>query len=340
MKKNCAIVVLLICALLSGCGVSDTAKADKTKVGLILNFCGSTDKGRNQSADGGLHAAYRDFGNNIETKMFETAANNENEEYLLRLLAANDYKLVFLFDNELGGRLPQIAAVYPNTRFVRLDSIYQSAIGNLQEVDFDEQSAGLAAGVLAGLTSKTGKIGFVDYSAENNQSRYEQAFLRGIKETNRTCELVAITKEELAALQKPEPAKTKPAIDQKSNAAKKVDVIFVNGMYADQLALINSYLTQPVKIITCGANPLADLTKAQSRLVLAAVFKNTGAVLYNIVKQNLNGKFQTGVVHYGLDNGMDVQINDDSGGLTAEQKVLYEKIRKNLINNQQGAVNK
>ena len=197
MKKKCALVLILICLLLAGCGMTNSGTTDKPKIGLILNFGGANDSARNQSADSGLHEVARDFGNAVETKMFETAADGSNEEYLIRLLAANDYKMVFLFDNELGDRLAEIAAVYPNTRFVRLDSSYKSAVGNLQEAAYDTQVAGLAAGMLAGLASKTGAIGFIDYTAQSGESVYEQNFVEGIRKVSRNGELKMLTKEKL-----------------------------------------------------------------------------------------------------------------------------------------------
>ncbi|MEI6286833.1 MAG: BMP family ABC transporter substrate-binding protein [Bacillota bacterium] len=339
MKKNYALVIILICSLLSGCGMVNSGKTEKAKIGLILNFGGPNDSARNQSADGGLHEVARDFGSAVETKMFETAADGSNEEYLIRLLAANDYKIVFLFDNDLGDRLAQIAAVYPNTRFVRLDSSYKSALGNLQEADYDIQAAGSAAGMLAGMASKTGAIGFIDFSAKSNESVFEQSFFQGIRKVSRTGELVALTKDKLAALQKSASVKTiNPVTQPPVNG--KIDIIFANGMYAEQLDLINSCKSLPLKIITCGANPLEKLTAEQQRLVIATFYKNTGATLYSVVKQQLAGKFQSGVVRYGLASGMDVLLNDKADGLTDVQKTLYKKLLKDIETNQLGEANK
>ena len=325
MKKLLVLVLLISWLFLSGCGFSDTSPADKLKVGLILNFGGPSDNGRNQSADAGLHEVYRDFGNSVETKMFETAADGSNEEYLVRLLAANDYKMVFLFDNDLTEQLPQIAATYPNTRFVRLDSTTTSAIGNLQEATFAIHTAGVAAGALAGFASRTGKIGFIDYNAAAGDSNYEQSFLQGMKLANKNSQLIITTREKLAA----------PVINPKAEN-KDFDIIFVNGTWPDQLVIINNCLNSSIKVITCGANPLNRLTSAEEQLLLASVYKDTGRVLYDIVKQQLNGKFTGGVIQYGLTNGMVVGLNEKSNGITAEQKAKYAATLKVLVNNIQG----
>lgn len=330
--RKILLFLILCCVFLAGCGLSEPSKTEEIKIGLVLNFGGPNDNARNQSAHQGLHRVAADFGSKVVTKMVETAADGNNEEYLVRLLAAEGYRLVFIFDSNLGERLPRIAAIYPNTRFVRLDSSYQSATGNLQEAAFAEQDAALVAGALAGIVSKFANVGYVDYSAGRLPSHYERSFLRGLRMVNKADSLANVDDKLLAGFQQ----KQLLSSTNETGGAKPVadtGVIFVNGMFDDQLKLINVCKNTPVKIITCGAQPLGRLTNDQSAVVLATVYKNTGTVLYDVVKLVLNGEFQGGVVQYGLNRCMVVELNDKAGVLTEQQKKMFDKLREDIAEN-------
>ncbi|MGC8717451.1 MAG: BMP family lipoprotein, partial [bacterium] len=132
--------------------------ATNIKVGVVYDVGGRGDKSFNDAAYKGLQDAIKKLG--VEGKDVEPGAGGANREELLRLLAEQGYDLVigvgFLFTDAL----TKVAKEFPNTKFAIVDGVVEG-LPNVRSLTFTEHEGSFLVGAIAGLMTKTNKVGFV-----------------------------------------------------------------------------------------------------------------------------------------------------------------------------------
>ncbi|WP_227764903.1 BMP family protein [Zhaonella formicivorans] len=165
-KWTIALVLVLALAVLAGCGGQ---KADNSgteqpqgdsketlKVGILLPG-NINDKGWNASAYEGLMQAKEKFG--VEVTYQENVTQSDMEE-VFRNYATNGYNLIIGHGYQFSDAAQKVAEEFPDAKFAILNG-YVSNGKNLASYSFTNWQPGYVAGTLAGLLTKTNKIGAI-----------------------------------------------------------------------------------------------------------------------------------------------------------------------------------
>lgn len=188
MKRIVALMatVAMTASLLVGCGNSsstakesgDTAKKEIV-IGLSTDEGGLNDKSFNQSANEGVKKAEAEGG--IKYTAIE-AQKKEEYETNLQSLVDNNSDLVFAIGYQLADAVKNVSTNNPDKKFCIIDSVVES--DNVQSVTFKEQEGSFLMGVIAGLTTKTNKVGFIGGKDMESIQKFEIGFAAGVKAVN------------------------------------------------------------------------------------------------------------------------------------------------------------
>jgi len=144
----------------SGAGATTAPSSDngvkKIQVGIVFDVGGKNDKGFNQSAYEGLQRATRDLGiveHDVESRSEKDISTN------LEAMAEQGYDLIFAVGFSQSDALKDVATKFPNIKFAIVDGTVD--LPNVRSLHFAEEQGSFLAGYLAGLMTKTNKVGFV-----------------------------------------------------------------------------------------------------------------------------------------------------------------------------------
>lgn len=195
MKKWANLTLVMVVALtliLSGCGKkneettnngnagteTEAPKSD-LKVGLVTDSGGVNDKSFNQSAWEGLEKVKTEAG--IETKYLESKSDPDYEPNLNSFVKGG-YNLTWGIGFLMGDALKKVATENPDQKLAIIDNVVEAP--NVASVTFAENEGSYLVGVVAGLMTKTNKIGFVGGMEIPVIKRFEVGFLAGVKASN------------------------------------------------------------------------------------------------------------------------------------------------------------
>ncbi|MEW5814678.1 MAG: BMP family ABC transporter substrate-binding protein [Spirochaetota bacterium] len=151
-------------------------KEPQFKIGIVFDIGGKGDKSFNDSAYNGLVLLAKNFsgyikddpdkvnfGDKIELKYLEPKAGGQDREQLLRVLAEDGYNLIFgvgfMFTDSIG----KVAKDFPNVHFALIDGFIPDLTesSNITCLSFAEHEGSFLVGAVAGLLTKTNKVGFI-----------------------------------------------------------------------------------------------------------------------------------------------------------------------------------
>ena len=137
---------------------ADCAKAEVLCVGLVTDLGKVDDKSFNQSAWDGAKAAAEAAGG--ISKFVETV---DTKDYAANIKQFTDksYDVIVTVGFLMAEATVEAAKANPNTKFIGVDQFQAETVDNLTGLIFPEDQAGYAAGYLAGLMTKTNKLGQV-----------------------------------------------------------------------------------------------------------------------------------------------------------------------------------
>lgn len=160
-------------------------KAKDFKVGLVFDSGGRGDKSFNDSAYRGLERAQKELGVQIKTV---DSRNASDYELNMASLAQNGYNLVFAIGFNQAAALSKVAPKYPDVHFAIVDEEVKGP--NIRSLKFKEEEGSFLAGYLAGLMTKTNKIGFVGGEQLPVIKRFEVGYIAGAKTANPSIEVL------------------------------------------------------------------------------------------------------------------------------------------------------
>lgn len=188
MKKNKITAVLLSIiigsTLLVGCGGSDTSdesnmEATGISIGLATDEAGANDKSFNQSANTGLEKAKKEFG--FQYTVIESQ-KKEDYEPNLQALVDNGCQLSFATGYQLADAITVVAKNNPDMNFCLVDTVAEG--DNIKSIVFKEEEGSFLVGVIAGLTTKTNKVGFIGGKDQETIVKFESGFAAGVAAVN------------------------------------------------------------------------------------------------------------------------------------------------------------
>jgi len=138
--------------------LAQLAKLKKpVKIGLVMATGGLGDKSFNDISYAGVVQAKEELG--IEFSYVEPKAIAEYEGFQRDFAKTGEYALIITIGYDQADALTKVADEYPNQRFVIIDMVVNKP--NVASLLFKANEGSFLVGVISGMTTKTGKVGFV-----------------------------------------------------------------------------------------------------------------------------------------------------------------------------------
>ena len=163
MKRSYTLIIaVVVIAVVIVAGVayillSGTVAPTAKKIGLITGTGGLGDKSFNDIAYAGALRAKDDFG--IELDYSQPTAIAEYEGIQIDYAKTGEYALIICVGFDQADALTNTAEAYPDQKFALVDSVVDKP--NVASLLFKANEGSFLAGVIAGMMTETGKIGFV-----------------------------------------------------------------------------------------------------------------------------------------------------------------------------------
>ena len=316
-----ALISLVILGL-TGC----TKKTDTTaipvgalKVGLVLDKGGKDDKSFNTAAFRGSTRAINEL--KISLKDME-APNDSAFEPALRTLGERGTDLVIAVGFAQVDAVKKVAPQFPKTSFAIVDGIVEGE--NVASLLFAEHEGSYLVGYLAGLATKTGKLGFIGGMDVPLIRRFETAYVAGAKAANPKAEVytnyVGINS---AAWANPSRGK-ELALSQYGRGA---DIIF-HAAGASGIGVFDA--AEEKKLYAIGVDSNQNYLKPGR--VLTSMIKSVDEAVFQVIKEKSDGKFKAGTRYFGLkDRGVDYAVDQHNEKLISEYKPRLDALRADII---------
>ena len=180
MKKILALVLALAMVFtLAACGekknttTDDDNQGEETttiKVGMVTDVGGVNDQSFNQSAWEGLQelAAENDA---IEVQYLESSTDADYSANINTFLD-EDYDLIICVGYMLADATREAAEANPDQKFAIIDDASNADLPNVACLMFAQEQASYLVGVVAGMTTKTNTVGYVQGMVSDNMNRF------------------------------------------------------------------------------------------------------------------------------------------------------------------------
>ncbi len=355
MKLKLLVILLLLSALVfvgPACNRSLYSADDKSKihVGIVFDIGGKDDRSFNAAAWAGGKGAETgmlpDGKTSCGKAKFDIVlrdvepGNPVSIEPAMRAFAERGYDLIIGVGFAQGPIMQSVANDYPNLQFAIIDGVIFEADGktpkaNVASLVFKEHEGSYLVGLIAGMTSKTGTLGFIGGMDIGLIHRFEGGFEQGAKAANPKIQViqnyVGVTD---AAWNNPGKGK-EIALAQINKGA---DVIFTaagnSGLGAfdavEQSGKENGRATHFVIGVDSNQNGV------KPGFVLTSMVKRVDNAVYDIIKDVVDRKFKGGFHEFGLDtDGVGYVMDSNNQNLvSAEALRAAEEAKKKIIGKQ------
>ena len=235
----------------------------------------------------------------------------------------------FIFTDDL----TQLAKEYPNTRFAGVDySVATDKDGkiippppNLAALKFREEEGSFLVGALAGLVSKSKKVGFVGGMNFPLIHKFEMGYKAGVKAVCPDCEVIAqyagVTPEAFR-----NPGKGKElALSQYQQG---VNVIF-HASGSTGLGVFEA--ARQTGKLAIGVD--ADQYNEAPGYVLTSMVKGVDNATFDVIKRVKEGRFKGGIYQYGLaENGVGYVYDANNEKLIPpDVRARLEQLKQEII---------
>jgi basic membrane protein A len=189
-----AVALAALVALPAGCARKaeqpGSAATGKAVVGLVFDVGGRGDKSFNDQAYAGLERAQKELGITFHT--LETGEGADREA-AMRQLAAGDAGLIFGVGFLFTDDIRKLAVEFPDKKFACIDYTVNpgdTLPPNLVALKFKEEEGSFLVGALAGLLTKTGKVGFVGGMQIPLIKKFEAGCVAGVHAVNPRAQVI------------------------------------------------------------------------------------------------------------------------------------------------------
>ena len=314
MTRNRLTALRALAGTLAAAGIACTAlAAEPFKVGFVyLTPIGEA--GWTYAHDQGRLALEKALGNQVKTTYIENVPDGVEAEKALRQLSQDGNKVIIATTFGYMNPLIKVAKQYPKT-------VYLHATGfrtddNIGTFDVRTYEGAYLAGVAAGMTTKTGKLGVVGSIITPEVIRNINAFTLGARSThpNATVRVIWVNAWY-------NPPKERQAAE--SLIGQGADVLMQN---TDSPAVVQ--VAQERKVRAFGWD--SDMSRYGPDAHVAAAQINWGVYYAQAVREAMAGKWHSEPVWWGLKEGM---ID-----LTAFNKNLPESVRRKVQERKQAII--
>lgn len=313
-KKYLALVAIILVfgMLLSACGTSggnsgsSSSNKKKFTVGMVTDTGGVNDKSFNQSAWEGLQRFAKN--NNLkvgsDVKYLQSTSAADYAPNLNQLIHQN-YSLVYGIGYLMANDVKNAAQQNPNAKLAIVDSVItgknNKPLKNVANITFKEQQGSFLVGVVAGLTTKTNKVGFVGGVQGSLIKKFESGFKAGVKTVNPNAQIFVQYAGSFSDASKGQAI----ANTMYSNGA---DIIYHaagatgNGVFTEA----KNRKKNGQKVWVIGVDRDQYDQGMPENVTLTSMVKRVDNAVVQVSKDTMNGKFPGGqVLEFGLkDNGV------------------------------------
>lgn len=318
--------LLLGAFFLSGCTKStaptptiSSQPGASVQVGLVLDKGGKDDKSFNSGAMRGAEEAVKAFG--VQLKDVESS-DDAAFEPALRTFAERGYQLVIAVGFAQLDAVKKVAPQFPKTHFALIDAEFTAP--NVASLLFAEHEGSYLVGYLAGLLSKTAKVGFVGGMDIPLIRRFETAYTAGAKAANPK------TKVEVNYVGVNSSAWANPVRGKElalSQYARQVDVIF-HAAGASGLGVFDAAEEKKAFVIGVDSNQNA----LKPGRVVTSMLKRVDQAVLAIIKEEVENKFQGGRRSFGLkDQGVDFAVDEHNQKIIEPYLAQLNELKQKII---------
>jgi basic membrane protein A and related proteins len=295
-KQGCTMKKTLL-SLFALAAMSATALAADVKPALVYGTGGKFDKSFNEAAYGGEQAT--------------------------RNFASKGFNPIVAVSFAWTSAVEKVAAEFPDTQFVIVDSVVDKP--NVRSVVYKEEEGSYLVGLLAGMASTTGKVGFVGGMDIPLIRKFECGYEQGARAAKADIEVLQNMIGTTGAAWNDPVRGGELAKNQLDQGA---DVIYAaagaSGLGVLQTAADN-------KKFSIGVD--SNQNHLQPGSVLTSMVKRVDLAVYNAYSDSKNDKFTPGLQALGVkEDGVGYAVDDNNAKLiTEEMKAAVEKAKADII---------
>lgn len=319
------LVLLLTILLVLGC----TRKREETeaalRVGLVFDVGGRGDKSFNDSAYRGLELAKKELG--IYYEYIEPGEGSDRESGL-RMLASQKFDLIFGIGFMFSDDIAHIAREFPEKKFACIDYTVkpgEEIPPNLAALKFREEEGSYLVGALAGLLTKTNKLGFVGGMDIPLIHKFESGYKAGVRRVNPKATILVgyagVTGEAFK-----NPAKGKEIA--LSQYGQGVDIVY-HASGSTGLGVFEA--AREKDALAIGVD--SDQYYEAPGYILTSMIKRVDSSVYNTIKDTIAGQFKGGVHTFGLaEDGVGYVYDENNKDLISDEvRKKVEELKRKII---------
>ncbi len=310
----------LIGATFFAAALSSTAMAADIKPALVYGTGGRFDKSFNEAAYTGAEKFKAETG--IEYRDFEPTGDTQGEQ-AIRNFASKGFNPVVGVSFAWTSAIEKVAAEFPDTQFVIVDAVVDKP--NVRSVVYKEEEGSFLVGTVAGLFSKTGKVGFVGGMDIPLIRKFECGYEQGARAANPKADVLQNWIGTTGAAWS-DPVRggelAKGQIDQ------GVDVVYA-AAGASGIGVLQTAADQGKYSIGVDSNQ----NYLHPGSVLTSMVKRVDLAVYNAFSDVKNDKFTPGVQALGIkEDGVSWAYDDNNKPLiTPEILAAVEKAKTDIV---------
>lgn len=306
-----ACVVVVLATVLAGCGnSSSSSKTTKNtfKAGMVTDTGGVNDKSFNQSAWEGLKAFGKDNDLKVgsQVKYLQSTQASDYSPNLNQLVHQN-YNVVFGIGYLMQSDIQKIAEQNPKAHLGIVDAVAvdknNKPLKNVASMNFKSEQGSFLVGVVAGLTTKTNKIGFVGGINSALIKSFENGFKAGVKAVKPNATIYV---QYAGAFNAPDKGRSIASTMYTEGA----DIIYAaagdtgNGVFTEA----KNRTKNGKKVWVIGVDKDQYSQGLPQDVTLTSMVKRVDKAIYDVTTKAKDGKFPGGqVLEYGLkQNGVGI----------------------------------
>ncbi|MGM0846705.1 MAG: BMP family lipoprotein [Bacillota bacterium] len=303
---------------------------------MITDVGGVDDKSFNQSAWEGLEAFGQDNGLEKGTDGYDYIQSNSDADYKTNLNTAvrNNFDLIYGIGYKLKPAIEEVAKQREDSNFVIVDDVIEG-MDNVASVTFKEHEGSFLVGVVAGLTTKTNKVGFIGGTDSDLINKFAAGFEAGVKAVNPEAE---IDIQFAGAFDKADKGQSMAASMYQSGN----DIIYHaaggtgNGVFTEAKNRKQQDPDSELWVIGVDRDQAAEgsvtVDGEEMNVTLTSMIKRVDTAVIDIAERGMAGEFPGGeIVEYGLeDDGVGIAPTQDN--ISDEVKTAVDEWKEKIVN--------
>ena len=301
------------------CGAIAASFAAAAEPAIVYDMGGKFDKSFNESMFNGAEKFKAETG--VAYGEFEIA-NEAQREQAIRNFADQGYSPIIAAGFAQAAAVEKVAKEYPDLKFAIVDMVVD--LPNVQSIVFKEHEGSYLVGLMAGMASKSGKVGFVGGMDIPLIRKFGCGYAQGVKAAKADATVIQnMTGDTGAAWNDP----VKGGEITKGQMAQGADVVYA-AAGATGLGVLQAAADGGALSIGVDANQ----NYLHPGKVLTSMLKRVDVAVFSVMKGG-NAGFKPGIQVLGLaEDGVGYAMDDNNKPLvSADMLAAVEKAKADII---------